>query len=144
MFKMMEKDKSEEMARYYATTKDIIWDANRPLDTVNGDNVSKLVFSAEKDNEFDLLENYLHLPELRSKTGQWLFDMFGHECFLYMCWVVKYDTTNIGKVKNERSLTKHVDGGKGSEDLCAVVYTLHYGKLNIKNFCSFLTNFTFI
>ena len=25
---MMEKDKSEEMARYYATTKDIIWDGN--------------------------------------------------------------------------------------------------------------------
>jgi hypothetical protein len=118
------------MARHYVE-KEIAWDAKRPEDTVN-DNVSKLVFSAEKGETFDCLHEYLYLPELRDITGGWMLDMFEHECPLYMCWVVKYDSSSrVGNLKDEGSLTNHVDGNNKTGDLSAVVYTLHYGKFQI-------------
>jgi hypothetical protein len=127
---IMGKGESKEMARYFVET-DIVWDKKRPQDTVN-DNVSKLIFSAEKNKEFDLLGDYPYLPKMRDISGRWMFAMFGHDCPLYMCWVVRYDSTsNVGRLREEGSLLNHVDGSRDTNDLCAVVYTLHYGELKI-------------
>ncbi len=107
-----------------------MWDPLPQQDTVN-ENVSKLVQSAEKGNEFDNINDYRGFPELRDKTGRWMFEIFGHEATLYMSWIVKYSpTSNVGTAKIEGSLTKHVDGSSKTEDLCAVVFTLHHGKCN--------------
>jgi hypothetical protein len=89
------------------------------------------VQSAENGNVFDNINDYCGLPELRDKTGGWMFKIFGHETPLYMSWIVKYSpTSNVGTAKIEGSLTTHTDGSSKTWDLCAVVYTLHHGKCN--------------
>ena len=124
----LEHDYSVQLAEEYAQRNDIAWDPLPPQDTVN-ENVSKLVQSAEKDKEFDNINDFRGLPELRVKTGGWMFKIFGHETPLYMCWIVKYSpTSNVGTAKVEGSLTKHTDGSSKTGDLCAVVYTLHHGR----------------
>jgi hypothetical protein len=125
----LEYDYSVQLAKEFAETNSIVWDPLPKQDTVN-ENVSKLVQSAEKDNEFDNINDYRGLSEVRNKTGGWMFEIFGHETPLYMSWIVKYSpSSNVGTAKIEGSLTKHTDGSSKTGDLCAVVYTLHHGTI---------------
>jgi hypothetical protein len=127
-YDILNYDFSVDVAKEYAETEDIVWDPNTAQDTVNNTD-SKLVYSGERNKEFDHLDNYRGLSELRDITSRWMCNIFGHEIPLYQGWIVRYSpTSNVDNLKIEGSLSKHVDGSSGSGDLCAVVCTYHHGK----------------
>jgi hypothetical protein len=122
----MEEIKSHQMARYFATSS-IKWDPKPAHDTVN-ESVFKLLFSMEKNKEIDILSEFMYIPELRHLTEEWMIQLFGRKIPLYSCFLQKYsEESNISGKKVGGSLVVHVDGSSDTDDLCAVVYTLHYG-----------------
>ncbi len=122
----MDETKSVEMARYFATMK-IKWDKKPAHDTVN-ESVFKMLYWNEEKKEINILSRFKYIPELRQVAEDWMFEIFRKRLILYSCFLQKYTKeSNIENRKKDGSLVVHVDGSRDTDDLCAVVYTLHFG-----------------
>lgn len=124
----MDVSESLNMAREFAESKSITWDPKPKNDSVNFIRHKKF-FSAEKGNTFNNISEYQFLPELQQKCADWMLEIFGHETPLYLGYICHYSPeNNVNDLKKTGSLLMHVDGSSVTGDLCAVVYTFHYGQ----------------
>jgi hypothetical protein len=117
--------KSEFLARKFGQMNTKTWSTKSKSDTVNH-TVHKYVYS----DLINMLRRYVFFEELREIIESWLLCIFGKACTLWECFIQIYSKKNndVGNKKTEGAMIYHVDGGEHSDDIAAVVYTLHYGR----------------